>query len=42
MLTIEPSALAEATNSLTIQQKEGILNAWTAPSTAAFDLRSMP
>jgi hypothetical protein len=41
MSTIELSALAEATNSLTIEQKGRNLNAWTGPSTAAFDFRSM-
>jgi hypothetical protein len=41
MSIIELSALAEATNSLTTEQKGRNLNAWTGPSTAAFDFRSM-
>jgi hypothetical protein len=41
MSTIEPSVLVEATNSLTIEQQRGNMNAWTGPSTDAFDFRSM-
>jgi hypothetical protein len=41
MSAIEPSALPESTNSLAIEQQGGNLNAWTGPSTAVFDFRSM-